>query len=202
MDKHTLNGNSQLEEFETPFSDKNITREEDIQSESFSGYNDQFLSQFESPFAITFETESSGQAATSPAAGDFVNLLGELHDDEFGEHLYEMALELEDTWNNKVSDEVAMGERFLPFATQEATRYFDPLLSETTRMIDMISSRYSGNNLADQNEEEIERFFETLEFEHQGFSPAQEQFFGSILKKVKSVVKTGVNLAKKGVAAV
>lgn len=202
MDNYPLTGNAQLEEYETPFSDNTIVREEKDQNESSSAYSNQFLSDFESPFATTFETMPTGQKASSPVAGDFVNLLGELHNDEFGEHLYEMALELEDTWNTKISNEAAMGDRFIPFATQEANQYFEPVLNETTRMIDLISNRFSGNNFADQSEAEIERYFETLEFEHTQLSPAQEQFFGAIFNKVKSVVKTGVNLAKKGIAAV
>ena len=202
MDKYSHNGHAQLEMYETPFADTEVMRETEEQYESSSTNQNQFLADFESPFTVSYESGQNGLSVSSEAAGDFVNLLGELHNDEFGEQLYEMAAELEDTWNNKISNETAMGERFIPFATQEAQRYFEPLLNETTRMIDHVSRRFSGNNFDDQSEAEIERFFQTLEAEHNQLSPAQEQFFGSIMKKVKSVVNTGVKLAKKGVAAV
>ena len=45
-------------------------------------------------------------------------------------------------------------------------------------------------------------FFGELEFDHENFTPAQEQFFGKIFNKVKSVVKKGVDLAKKGISVV
>ena len=95
-----------------------------------------------------------------------------------------------------------MGERFASFATREATQYFEPLLNETTKMIDRVSDHFAGNNFADVTETEVERFFETLEHDHAQLSPAQEQFFGGLFDKVKSVVKKGIDLAKKGVAAV
>ncbi len=113
-----------------------------------------------------------------------------------------MALELEERWDGKISDEIGMGERFVPFATQEASQYFDPLLHETTKMIEHVGHHFSGNNFADFTDSEIDRFFETLEGDHTPLSPAQEQFFGSLFKKIKSVVKKGIDLAKKGVAVV
>ena len=192
---------NQLAEYETPFADETL-REAENPTEPSLYYPGQSSPEPEGPFATSFEALLSGEKATSPIAGDIVNLLSELHSDDFGGHLYEMALELEDTWNNKISNEAAMGERFASFATQEAVQYFDPVLNETTRMIDRVSRQFAGNNFADFTDTEVERFFETLEIEHAQLSPAQEQFFGSILKKVKSVVKKGIDLAKKGVAAV
>lgn len=201
MDNYSFNGYTQLEDYETPFAEVAVTHEDTGQNESAISPN-QFATNFESPFTSTFETNLAGQKPSTQGAADFVQFLGELHSDEFGEHLYEMALELEDSLNNKISNETAMGDRFIPFATQESYQYFEPVLNETTRMIDQVRNRFAGNNLADQNEADIQRYFETLELNHGQLSPAQEQFFGSILKKVKSVVSTGVNLAKKGIAAV
>lgn len=200
MNNYSLNDiESQLSEYETPFADKFLMEEKRHNGTSFS---EAFVSDFESPFAPTYEAFNSGENQNSPAAGEFVDFISELYDDEFSENLYEMASELEDTWNGKISNEAAMGERFVPFATQEAEQYFIPVYNETVQMIDRVSEYFSGNNFADQSEAEVENYFDQLEFDHTGLSPAQEQFFGSILKKVKSVVKTGVNLAKKGIAAV
>jgi hypothetical protein len=199
MNNFATNGTqSELVDYETPFADVSVTREEPSQSEPTGNYYSNFLPQFESPFLQTYEASDVG-SATSPHAGEFVQFLGELDDSEFSNNLYELAAELEDTWSSKISNEIAMGERFVPFATQQAAEYFRPLITASEGMIDRVSQQFSGNNLADHSESEIERFFTDMEFNHPGFSPAQEQLFGSLWKKVKSVVKKGIDFAKKGV---
>ncbi|MBI5646904.1 MAG: hypothetical protein HY962_08215 [Ignavibacteriae bacterium] len=201
MDRQSFDGyTSVLAEYETPFADTTM-READQSAEAEHYHTDQYSPEYESPFAMTFEAPLVGQMTVSPVAGEIVNLLGELQSEEFEEQLYEMAQELEDTWSSKVSNETAMGDRFVPYATQEAHQYFEALLQESNRMFDRASSQFSGNNFEDLTDAEIENFFETYEWEST-LSPAQEQFFGGILKKVKSVVKKGIDLAKKGVAAV
>ncbi len=193
--------NVQLEDFDTPFGDATVSQNESV-NESPSSYSNNFATNFESPFARTYETIIPGQIPNSPVAGDFVNFLSELYEDEFNENLYDLASEVEDLWNTRISNESAMGDNFIPFATREANNYFSPFYNETIQMIDRVSQRFSGNNFPDTSESEIDDFFQQLEFDHTKFSPAQEQLFGSIFKKIKSVVKTGVNLAKKGVAVV
>ncbi|MEO8151357.1 MAG: hypothetical protein ABI723_27240 [Bacteroidia bacterium] len=201
MNNHSTDGmTAQLAEYETPFADNFTTREDESRNDS-PVYTSQFFQQAESPFSQSFEAPAAGQTS-SPAAGEFVNFLSELHDTEFPNTLYELAAELEDTWSSKISNETAMGDRFVPFATQQAMEYFAPLTYETGRMFDRVTQQFTGNNLSDHNETEIERFFTELEFEHNALSPAQEQFFGSLFNKVKSAVKAGVNLAKKGISFV
>ena len=203
MDKYALNGiNAELAEYETPFTDIAFAKEEPRDRETEGNYYSQLLPEMESPFSQFFETTSAGETASSPVAGEFVQFIGELHDTEFSNSLYEMATELEDSWSSKISNELFMGETFIPFATQQANEYFRPLAAETESMIDKVSEHFSGNNFTDNSETEIERYFSELEFDHSRFTPAQEQFFGKIFDKVKSVVKTGVNLAKKGISAI
>jgi len=201
MNNYSSNGNSQLEAFETPFADA-VIREVERAINEQSSSDQRILPSFESPFNTTYESASASTQATSPQAGQFVNFLGELHNDEFGEHLFEMAAELENTWNSRISNEMAMGDRFVPFATEQANQYFIPVLNETAGMIDRVSNNFSGNNFMSMSEREVDQYFERYAFEHGPLSPAQEEFFGAIFDKVKSVVKTGINLAKKGVAAV
>lgn len=202
MDKYNyINGfAAELAEYETPFADMPVVREEPAQKESAVTDNF-FLPEYESPFATTYETEQ-GASPASAVAPEFVQLLGELNDSEFSENLYELATELEDSWSSKVSNETAMGDRFVPFATQQAAEYFAPLIQATESMIDKASEYFSGSNFADRSEPEIDRFFAEMETGEYNLTPAQEQFFGSIFKKVKSVVKSGIDLAKKGISAV
>ncbi|MET0634662.1 MAG: hypothetical protein ABWZ25_01470 [Chitinophagaceae bacterium] len=190
-----------LAQFETPFADSPGIREFVNPDKTAEEFFSDFFKDVDSPFSRTYESSVTSNS-TAPASEEYVDLLAELQDGEFRETLYEMADELEDTWRNKVSDEITMGHNFMPFATQQAREYFAPVVRETESMIDRIAEHFSGNNLSDQSGESVEMFFETLEFNHGQYTPAQEQFFGKIFKKVQSVVKKGVDLAKKGVAAV
>lgn len=196
-----MNGiSAELSQYETPFADIPFAKRE-MENEDFENYDMQLYQELESPFAQTFEMPSASMNQ-SPLAQEYVGLLGELHDSEFSNVLDELAAELEDTWSSKISNEVAMGDRFIPFATQHANEYFTPLINASETMIDRVSEHFSGNNLGDHSEAEIERFFSEFQFEDSRFSPVQEQFFGSIWNKVKSVVKKGVDLAKKGISIV
>lgn len=201
MSSYPENGmRSELEVFETPFTDMTPRREVYRTREAEAAY-DHFTQELESPFSRTYEV-NAGNPVASQLSEAFVQFLGELHDTEFSDAVYEMASEMEDRWISKISDEAAMGDQFFPFATQQAREYIAPLLTETESMIERTARHFTGNNLADHTESEIESFFSELEFNHGSFSPAQEQFFGKIFNKVKSVVKKGVELAKKGISAV
>jgi hypothetical protein len=202
MDKYSIyNGiNDQLAEYETPFADTQLTREEP-EHQHLENFEFPFLNETDSPFKQTFEAPDKG-AAITPADEAFAELLAELNDPEFETTLYNLAAEAEDTYSSKISNEFAMGDRYTPYVTQQVNQYLDPLAQETERILDKISEHFSGNNLVDQTEANIEQLFEQFEFERVPLSPAQEQFLGSLIKKAKSVVKAGVNLAKKGISAV
>jgi hypothetical protein len=202
MERISINGTSTgLDQYETPFADIPLLREHPEQHESPGTFFSNYFQEVESPFSRTYEAVSSNSTVTQ-AGEEYVNLLSELNDSEFGETIYELANELEDTWRNKVSNEIAMGSNYIPFATQQAREYFAPLISEAESMIDRVSEHFSGNNFSDQSEAAIESFFDNYEFNHAQYTPAQEQFFGKIFNKVKSVVKKGIDLAKKGISAV
>ena len=208
MNSYSGNGSgNELAMFETPFADV-PSKETFTAKESTEPAYSNFLTEMESPFSRTYETpfsrtyETAGGGRLSQISEEYVELLGELNDTEFSDTIYELAAEVEDTWTSKISNELAMGDKFVPFATQQAREYIVPLANETESMIDRIAQHFSGNNLADHSEVEMESFFAELEFNHGSFTPAQEQFFGKIFNKVKSVVKKGVDLAKKGISAV
>ncbi len=202
MERVSNNGAyGELNQYETPFADIPVMKEQTDSLSSSEGYSAEYFQEVDSPFSRTYEAIATNNDLT-PAGEEFVDFLGELEDSEFKESLYELADEVEDTWRSKVSNEIAMGPGYIPFATQQAREYFSPLIKELESMIDKTSQHFSGNNLADHSETEVDTFFETIEFNHNQFSPAQEQFFGKIFKKVKSVVKKGIDLAKKGVSVV
>lgn len=204
MDSNKFNGNTaQLAGYETPFVDVAIQQEHDSHGrENHDHLNDNYiLQEFESPFTRTFDEEEQGQIF-SPIAEEYVDLLGELNDRDFSDAISQVAGELEETWIPKISNEAAMGSRYIPFATQQAENYINPLVQEADTIFDSIKEHFSGNDLADYSETEIEEYFSNLEYGRGNFTPAQEQFLGGLVKKAKSVVKKGINLAKKGVSAV
>jgi len=195
MNGYARNGSSTgLAMFETPFSDTLPSRE--LGDEAFEN----FQQRLDSPFSRTYETGGAG--VPSQLAEEFVQFLGELHDSEFSNAVYEAAAEMEESWRSRISNELAMGENFVPFATQQANEYLQPLALRAEELIDTVSQHFTGNALLDQSEAEIESFFSELEFDHHDFTPTQEQLFGGLFNKVKNVVKKGVELAKKGVQAV
>jgi hypothetical protein len=201
MDKSKMNGGGiSLAEYETPFADvqaiKNEPKEKQMENFNFS-----FLTEEDNPFKSTFELPET-ILQTTPDREAYTELLAELNDPEFETALYNLAAEAEDTYSSKISDESAMGESFIPYAAQQVNQYLEPLAMESERMIDRVSQHFSGNDLSDQNEAAVEQFFDRLLAENREFTPAQEQFFGSLFNKVKSVVKSGINLAKKGISAV
>jgi hypothetical protein len=200
MTRYGSNGNGFTSEYESPFTDVAFAKEEEVEQESIPFQESRYMREVTSPFSQTFEPATV--QASSPIAGEFVNFLGELHDSEFHEALYEMAAELQEIMNSKVSDEVALGDRLLPYAKQTADQYFVAFTRETDKLIDATINHFSGGSLADQSESEVERFFETMEFDHPQFSPAQENLFGGLFDKIKNVVKKGVDLAKKGISIV
>lgn len=193
---------AELATYETPFADE-VQETEQEQERGQSGpqnYSDNYLTDLESPFSQNFSTTISEKAST-PLASNYVQLLASLNDREFTETLYEMASELQDSWISKISNETAMGERFVPFATQQAQQYFAPLINEAETTLERITDHFNAVNIGDQSEAEIEQYFQQFETGN-NLSAAQEQFLGGIIKKVKSVVKTAGNLVKKGISAV
>jgi len=191
-----LNG----DQYETPFADQfSFQSEQSNPEENYTSYE----VSYDSPFARTYESED-GNISNQPVAEAFVNLLADLNNEDFSSSLYAMANEMDETIISRISNEASMGSQYLPYIKQQADQYFYPLQSEIDSMIDRVSN-FVGNDqaFASKSDQEIEDFLNNISFEHSGvLSPAQEQFFGSIFKKVGDVVKAGANIVKKGISAV
>ena len=186
--------NSERNNYETPFADVLLTKEEPLSGDS-SEYRIPYA-ESENPFAKTFEV-SNGGTDLSPFAGEMAQFLGELHDEEFSRNFYDLASELEDSWQPLISKEAAMGEDYLPFVRKHATAYLNPLIKASEDMVDRISKRISGNSISDLSATEIEAFLNEFQPDASGLTPVQEQFLGSVFKKVKNAVKKGISMAGK-----
>jgi len=188
--------NTELNQYETPFADVSFKREESSENGTTEEGFLKFIRESENPFVQTFETAQRANPL-SPFANEFSGFLGELDDQEFSDNLYELAAELEETWNSGISNETAMGEAFIPYARQKAAAYFSPLITASENMIDRVSQRFSGYIPAELSGGELEAFFNEVESDHPGLSPAQEQFLGSVFNKVKNAVKKGIAVVGK-----
>lgn len=184
-------------QFETPFADATKDMESNDQIISSEDIYNQLLPAAESPFSRTYEPSGTG-AKSSPVAEEYVNLLGELDNQEFVESLYEMASDLEERWRSNINNELAMGNNYQAYVARQAKDYFEPLQREFNGMIEKLAQHFSGNDLAGLNESAVEQLFETIEYDHSALTPAQDQFLGNVFKKVRSVASTVTNLAKKG----
>jgi hypothetical protein len=192
MSSYLYNENTaELATYETPFADSRNEFPESRAQEFQQAFS---TSEFETPFAQTFEYAQ--ETMVSPLANEYVSLLAELNDHEFDKSVYEMIAELEERFTNETP---YTNTNVAYFTQQQAEEYFQPLAAESGRMLDEAGARFSGNNLADISETEVEHFFNEWEMTRADLSPAQEQFLGKLIKKVKSVVSSGVNLAKKGI---
>lgn len=181
-------------EYETPFADETMLMEVERQPAGQNIY-DRFSREFESPFSLTYESGANGLSDT-PRAEAFVEMLAELHDEGFNESLHAIANELEENVLSRFNSETASGEQYSRYAKERTHAYLAPLYNEVDAMIDKVSSFLAQNQ--DATGQIVERFIDELEFDHNGqLSPAQEQFFGKVLKKVKNVAKKVKSVAGK-----
>ncbi|WP_373523846.1 hypothetical protein, partial [Aquiflexum sp.] len=162
-------------QFETPFSDVLMSPTTKIESEYESTNSFEFHVSEDSPFSKTYE---AGDAYNNVTVSDeeFVGLLAELNDSEFSETLFELAHEFERDLDREIQHEFT--DLNPSILRNKFHNYIDPLVNETHQMIDKVSAHFSGNNFSNYSENEIEYFFDHLEFEHSKFTPAQEQFLG------------------------
>ena len=157
MQKSSLNGSGAgLTQYETPFADVQVLREQTDDNFTSEDFFSNFMQQADSPFSRTYETASASNTLT-PEGEEYVDFLGELNDSEFTESLYELANEMEDSWRNNISNELALGSNYLPYVNRQANEYIAPLLKEAENMIDQVTNYFSTETLADHSETEIER---------------------------------------------
>ena len=154
-----MNGmTAELNQYETPFADIPVMREQTDQSISAEGFFSNYSQEVDSPFSRTYEA-ASGLNTLTQEGEEYVDFIAELNDSEFTESLYELANEMEDSWRNKISNELALGNNYLPYVNRQANEYIAPLLKEAENMIDQVANYFSGETIADHSEAEIEILF-------------------------------------------
>ncbi|AYB32852.1 hypothetical protein [Chryseolinea soli] len=182
-------------DYETPFSDESLLMERPEETSPTPEFYSS-SSEFESPFSATYNAEDS-ISLNQPKAEAFVELLAELNHEDFKESLMAMAGEIEESVIARFSYEGSHGNHY-PYLKQRTSEYIAPLLREVDAVIDRASQAVSSREFEGLSAENIERFVNEMEFEYtEQLSPAQEQFLGGLVNKVKSAVKAGAKLVNK-----
>ncbi len=88
--------NTELSQYETPFADVSLKREEPSGNGTPESGFLKYTRELENPFVQTFELAQQANPR-SPFSNEFAGFLGELNDQDFSDNLYELAAELEET---------------------------------------------------------------------------------------------------------
>ena len=147
-----------------------------------------------SPFRAVYSNEAI-EDGDDPETEEVVEFLFELYDREFGDALVEMSSEVEDLLGGTHGggSHQARSRRVL------LEQHLQPLTLEVDRLIDHLADAVEARGTAFE-EEEIGGLVDGYAAESE-LSPAFEQFFGKLKKKLKKIAKKGAKLAKKGLKA-
>lgn len=142
----------------------------------------------ESPFTAAWSHEAQFEGV-DVTAEVLRSTLAELHDAEFDEALYELANEAALT---------ASRVQGSPEALLEA--WVEPLRSEADRLFENLSTTFARTQVGALSDAQLETMMNEAAQPSRPLEPVFEQFFGSLLKKARSMVKSVANVAKKGIA--
>ncbi len=193
---HLHDGEAPSDRFqpETPFLDTRFSTESWAQSEAptaFAELEQQYSPQVETPFLAEYH----GESPVNLEAQQLEQTLMELFDSEFNEAVSNLALEA-----------AAQAEHYSrstgePATEQMLNEWVDPLRRASERLFEQAGEAVQQQSLDTLSEAEFDTLFEGFAPQPGMVAPEFEEFFGKIWRKVKSVARTAVNLAKKGIGA-
>jgi hypothetical protein len=152
----------------------------------------QYTPRVETPFLA----EYLGETPVNSEAVAFEQTLQELFDRDFNEAVSNLAMEA-----------AAQAEQFAftsgeTSAQQMLDEWLDPLRKATETLFETIGAAAARQQLETMGETELDTFLETYAAPPSNLVPEFEEFFGKVFRKIKSVVRSGINLAKQGVSAI
>jgi hypothetical protein len=179
---------------ETPFLDTRFSSEAWYpggEAEASPQTEQQYTPKVETPFL----TEYLGEAPVNAEAVALEQTLQELFDRDFNEAVSNLAMEA-----------AAQAEQYSftsgeTGAQQMLTEWLDPLRRATEAMFETIGDAATKQQLETMGEAELEAFMQANAPAPANLAPEFEEFFGKVFKKIKSVVRSGINLAKQGIGA-
>ena len=152
---------------------------------------------FDSPFLSQYEVNGAAETV-DPRAEAFVRLASEMHDEAFDDAVFELVNEAvalrEERFAAVPGARAADAERLL-------REHFMPLVSASETMLARMSEQLAPVDLRTVEETELEAMLDAYLPPEAGLSPGFENFFGKLVKKVKTVARKAASLAKRGVQA-
>ncbi|MFO0593627.1 MAG: hypothetical protein U0441_39160 [Polyangiaceae bacterium] len=153
----------------------------------------------ESPFLS--ETEMGGQlAAVDPASEAVAELLGELHDPEMDEAVYELIHEASALASSRLTGELGDNRVLEARVERMLQDHFAPLQRHVEETIERMAEAVAPLDPMSMTEAELESVLDRVEAPAARLSPSFELFAKKMKKKAKSAAKSGVKAAKKGKA--
>ena len=187
---------SHVKDLQSPFLDvTSFPREEAEAVEDITTVPSTYSS---SPFVSAYEMEG-GESRVDHESEEFIQLLGELYDDEFNDAVFELVNEAsalyEDQFSHDYRDKSSQsreGDRFL-------SEHFAPLENELEILLDRMADDIQHHDFEAMTEVEINSFVDSYQFNTE-LSPNFENFWGWAKKKLKKAAKWAKKKAK-GLAA-
>lgn len=188
---------------QTPFMETGGFAGEDegeVAQEQFSQAPSIGALEFQTPFLPAAAGEYSGETQeASPEVAALAELTTELKDSEFRESLEGLVGEALELHGEQIAGEYGDREARDANAEQLLTEHFHPLQAQADAMLDRFFERLEGYETEMLTESEIDRIAAEVYPSGMPYSPASEQFLGSILRKGINLVKGAANLARRGV---
>ena len=150
----------------------------------------------ETPFVAGEAFDGAGEAGF---AGDLHELLAELYDSEFDQHLLELSEAAAEAANESP---FVQGETASPDAERYVREWLEPLHRSAETMLEAMGETLADKDLARLTETEVDELLAPHEPIASGANPVFENFLGGLWKKAKGIVHGAVNLAKKGISAI
>ena len=144
------------------------------------------------PFLAVYEADEWREPGDA-AANARGMLASELHDDELDEAIFEAIGGAAELYDHASRDGDARG------AERVLQQHFSNVQRELERVLDAAGEHFGETPLASLNENETAAFFDS--YSPKDLHPTFENLFGGILKAIKKVAGTAVNLATSGISA-
>src|SRR5215210_364115 len=153
-------------------------------------------------YEAPFREEGGTVEGYGPEAEEFVQLLAELHDEEFDEAVKGLVNEASELYQEQFVGEFGA----LASSPVEAERlleaHFEPLVREAEALVGQMAEELERHDLTAMNEAEIDTLLNRYEAPNGQLSPNSEYLFENFKFKLGSFIKGAANLVKKGISAV
>ncbi len=148
-----------------------------------------------SPFVSVYEMED-GEARVDPESEEFIQFLGELHDQEFDDAVFEIVNEASALYEDRfiheykdMSSQTMESERFLQ-------QHLAPLQNELETLVESMANDLENRDFEAMTETEIDAFIDSYTFSGEINLPPDFENWG-VFNKIKNAVKNKIKKAAK-----